>query len=124
VVGSVPLLLLASGVGEGELVQFIVLLFSALMAAAFFAPVVLGVYWGRANRYGAMASMVGGAATTFLWEGFGSPDIDPVLPGVLVSFGLLWVVSLITPPPEGDLLAPYRAPRRVGSSEKGESLPP
>jgi SSS family transporter len=123
VVGSVPLLLLASGVGEGELVQFIVLLFSALMAAAFFAPVVLGVYWGRANRYGAMASMVGGAATTFLWEALGSPDIDPVLPGVLVSFGLLWVVSLVTPAPEGDLLAPYRVPRQ-GGAHRGESLGP
>ncbi|UCC24496.1 MAG: sodium/solute symporter [Gemmatimonadales bacterium] len=118
VVGSVPLLLLASGVGEGELVQFIVLLFSALMGAAFFAPVVLGVYWARANRQGALASMLGGAGTTFLWETFGSQEIDPVLPGVLVSFGLLWIVSLMTPPAPGDPLAPYRPDR--GGAAKGE----
>jgi len=109
VVGSVPLILLATGVGEGELVQFIVLLFSALMAAAFFAPVVLGVYWGRAYRQGALASMLGGAAATFLWEAAGSPTVDPVLPGVVVSFALLWGVSLLTPKPTGDPLGPYRA---------------
>lgn len=108
VVGAVPLLLLATGVGEGELVQFIVLLFSALMGAAFFAPVVLGVFWGRANRFGALASMIGGAVATFAWEAFGSESVDPVLPGVLVSFFLIWVVSLLTNPPEGDLLEPYR----------------
>ncbi|HSM03692.1 MAG TPA: sodium/solute symporter [Longimicrobiales bacterium] len=108
VVGVVPLLLLASGVGEGELVQFIVLLFSALMAAAFFAPVVLGVYWARATRQGALAAMIGGAGATFLWEAFGSETVDPVLPGVVVSFVLLWGVSLATPAPAGDPLAPYR----------------
>ena len=108
VVGSVPLVLLATGIGEGELVQFIVLLFSALMAAAFFAPVVLGVYWGRANRQGALAAMVGGAGATFLWEVFGSEAIDPVLPGVVVSFFLLWAVSLATPPAPEDRIAPYR----------------
>jgi Na+/proline symporter len=43
VVGTIPVVLLLSGVGEGELVQFIVLLFTALMASSFFMPVVLGV---------------------------------------------------------------------------------
>lgn len=115
VVGTVPLILLASGVGEGELVQFIVLLFSALMAAAFFAPVVLGVYWARANRQGALAAMLGGAGATFLWEAAGPETVDPVLPGVVVSFFLLWAVSLLTAPPEGDSLAPYRDPRDIAA---------
>ena len=61
-VGVIPLLLILSGVGKGELVQFIVLLFSALMAASFFAPVVIGVYWRRANAPGALASMAVGAS--------------------------------------------------------------
>jgi len=106
-VGVAPLLLLLSGIGEGELVQFIVLLFTALMGASFFAPVVGGVFWRRATQEGAIAAMLGGVTTTFLWKAFGSGAIDPVLPGFLCSAALLVAVSLLTPrPPEG-ALAPY-----------------
>jgi SSS family transporter len=107
VVGSVPLLLLLSGVGEGELIQFIVLLFTALMAAAFVMPVVGGVVWKRATQEGAMSAMVGGVASTFLWEAFGTPNVEPVLLGFLVSAALFVVVSLLTPPPPDSALAPY-----------------
>lgn len=106
-VGSVPVLLLLTGVGEGELVQFIVLLFSALMAAAFFIPVVLGVYWKRATKEGAAASMVGGAAMTFLWKGFGPESVDPVLPGFLASALLMVGVSYLTRPPSEEVLLRY-----------------
>lgn len=107
VVGSVPLVLLLSGVGEGELVQFIVLLFTALMAAAFVMPVVGGVLWRRATREGATAAMVGGVVVTFLWEVYGAEAIDPVLPGFVMS-ALLWVgVSLATPPPPEAAVRPY-----------------
>jgi SSS family transporter len=106
-VGCVPVVLLLSGVGEGELVQFIVLLFTALMAAAFFMPVVLGVYWRRGTKEGAASAMVGGVAATFLWKGFGAESIDPVLPGFLASTVLMVVVSLLTKPPPLSALEPY-----------------
>lgn len=107
VVGVVPVLLLLSGVGEGELVQFIVLLFTALMASSFFIPVVLGVYWRRATREGAAAAMIGGVAMTLAWEFFGSEAVDPVLPGFLLSAALMVLVSLLTPPPPASATAPY-----------------
>jgi SSS family transporter len=106
-VGCVPVVLLLTGVGEGELVQFIVLLFTALMAAAFFMPVVLGVYWRRGTKEGAAAAMVGGVAATFLWKGFGLETIDPVLPGFLASAVLMVGVSLLTKPPPATALKPY-----------------
>ena len=112
VVGTVPVLLLLSGIGEGELVQFIVLLFTALMAAAFVMPVVGGVLWRRATRAGAASSMLGGVGATFLWEIFGSGDIEPVLPGFLVSAVLIALfvgVSLVTEPPPARALEPYFA---------------
>jgi Na+/proline symporter len=107
VVGCIPAVLLLTGVGEGELVQFIVLLFTALMAASFFMPVVLGVYWRRATKEGAAAAMVGGVAATFLWKGFGLESIDPVLPGFLTSAVLMVGVSLLTPPPPEVALDPF-----------------
>lgn len=107
VVGSVPVILLLSGIGEGDLVQFIVLLFTALMAAAFVLPVVGGVVWRRATREGAASAMVGGVTATFLWEVFGASSVEPVLCGFLVSAALFVGVSLITPPPPEHALAPY-----------------
>ena len=107
IVGSIPVLLLLSGVGEGELIQFIVLLFTALMAAAFVMPVVGGMLWRRATKEGAAAAMVGGVTATFLWEAFGPASIEPVLAGFLVSAALFISVSLVTPPPPQSALDPY-----------------
>lgn len=107
IVGSVPVVLLLSGVGEGELVQFIVLLFTALMAAAFVLPVVGGVLWRRATREGAAAAMVGGVGATFLWEAFGAASVEPVLCGFIASAVLYVGVSLVTPPPPASAIEPY-----------------
>jgi len=107
VVGCIPVLLLLTGIGEGQLVQFIVLLFTALMAAAFFMPVVMGVYWRRGTKEGAAAAMVGGVTATFLWKAVGKGSIDPVLPGFLTSAVLMIGVSLLTPPPPMEALEPY-----------------
>ena len=107
VVGIVPLGLILSGIGEGELIQFIVVLFSALMAAGFFIPVVGGVWWKRATKEGAIAAMVGGVTITMLWKALGPEAIDPVLPGFLAS-ALLWVVvSRFTPAPPAEALEGY-----------------
>lgn len=107
VVGVAPLLFVLTGVGEGELIQLIVLLFSALMAASFFVPVIGGIFWRRATREGAIAAMLGGVATAALWKLWGPSAIDPVLPGFLVSAVAMVVVSLLTPPPPATALAPY-----------------
>ena len=107
-VGSAPLVLILTGVGEGELVQFIVLLFTALMASSFFMPVVLGVYWLRATKEGAAAAMLGGITICFAWKAFGSAGVDPVLPGFIASTLLFVGVSLVTPPPPETAVAPFR----------------
>jgi Na+/proline symporter len=109
VVGTVPLILVLTGVAQGDLIQFIVLLFTALMAASFFSPVLLGVYWRRATREGAIAAMLGGVTVTMLWKAFGSASIDPVLPGFLISATLMVAVSLLTPAPPPEAIAPYFA---------------
>ncbi len=109
-VGTAPLVLILSGVGRGELVQFIVLLYTAVMASSFFVPVVLGVYWSRATKAGALASMAGGVLTCFGWKLFGASHIDPVLPGLLVSLTLFVLVSVLTKAPSDGAFAPFRPP--------------
>ncbi|MDH5643614.1 MAG: sodium:solute symporter family protein [Gemmatimonadota bacterium] len=106
-VGCAPVILLLSGIGEGELVQFIVILFSALMASSFFIPVMAGIFWTRATREGAAASMLGGVSATFLWKAFGNPNVDPVVAGFLCSSILMFFVSIGTKPPPAKALEPY-----------------
>jgi SSS family transporter len=112
IVGTVPVILLLSGVGEGELIQFIILLFTALMAASFFMPVVLGVLWRRGTKNGAIAAMLGGVTTTFAWKALGHPAIDPVLPGFIVSAILMVGVSLLTTPPSQATVDRYLGSRQ------------
>ncbi len=96
VTGAIPLGLLLAGVGKGELVQFIVLLFSAMMASCFLAPVVLGLFWRGANHVGAIAAMLSGLTACIGWKALGPASIDPVLPGVVASTIALVVGSQFT----------------------------
>ncbi len=106
-VGIIPLGSVLLGFAEGELIQFIVVLFTAMMASGFFVPVVGGVIWKRATKQGAIASMVGGVSTTTLWKVFGDPLIYPVLPGFLIAVLFFVVFSLFTNAPDPSSWRPY-----------------
>lgn len=107
VVGIVPVFLILAGFSEGELIQFIVVLYTAIIAASFVVPVVGGIYWKRATAAGAIASMIGGAAVTGLWKAYGDPNIFPVLPGFIASLVLFVSISLLTRPPNKEAWQPY-----------------
>src|SRR5205807_6891990 len=97
--------------------QYLILFTGAGMACTFLAPTVLGLYWRRATRAGALAGLVGGFGTVTVlyvlgWLGFAKAgktgpaaqdfapvyplSLDPVLWGLVVSFVLAIVVSLLT----------------------------
>ena len=107
IVGIIPLISIISGFAEGELIQFIVILFTAIMAAGFFTPVVGGILWKRATKQGAIAAMIGGVLVTGLWKAFGDPLIYPVIPGFLTSVLSYVVISLMTKPPPKSAWKPY-----------------
>ncbi len=107
IVGVIPLILIISGIGEGELIQFIVVLFSALMASGFFVPVVIGVWWRGASKQGAIAAMIGGVSSAMLWKALGPSSIDPVLPGFGVALILFFVISVLTKRPSDEALSRY-----------------
>jgi SSS family solute:Na+ symporter/sodium/pantothenate symporter len=100
--------------------QYLILFTGAGMGCTFLAPTVLGLYWRRATRAGALAGLVSGFVTVvglyvLGWLGIGKEgktgpaakdiapvyflDFDPILWGLVVSFVLAVLVSLLTAPP-------------------------
>ncbi len=98
-------------------ILFMVGLAFSIGASAFFPALVLGIFWKRANRPGAVAGMVVGLAVTLFYvvrthAFFGGSmanawfDINPISAGVFgMPLGLLTivVVSLLTPPPPQEI---------------------
>jgi len=81
------------------------------LAAAFIFPLLAGLYWPRANKYGAIAAMLGGSgiyilSSYFKWTG---RTVHAILPGMVACVVLLVVVSLITKEPSKEELEGFWA---------------
>jgi len=78
-----------------------------------FGPVVMcALFWKRCNRFGAIAGMLGGGITIFVWHYLLRPmggilGIYELLPGFVVGLLLCVVISLITPAPSKDIEAEF-----------------
>jgi cation/acetate symporter len=95
----------------------------SLAGASFFPALVMGIWWKRANKTGAVAGMVAGlVVTTYYMIGsrffgvswFGTQTIASAIFGLPVGFLVIWIVSLLTEaPPKGvqDLVVSVRYPR-------------
>jgi cation/acetate symporter len=100
----------------------------SIAAASFFPALVCGVFWKRANRWGAVAGMLVGLGITLYYVArthsyFGGSmaaawfDIQPISAGIFGLFGGfvgIVVVSLLTPAPdeaEQDFVENVRYPR-------------
>lgn len=71
--------------------------------AAVMAPFILGVWWHKANRAGALAGMSAGIITWYVVSGT-HPDVPADLIGFFVSVGVMLVVTPLTQtldPPRG-----------------------
>jgi Na+/proline symporter len=61
-----------------------------------FIPLVMGLFWKRANTLGALCSVIGGLGSWLLMEVFGSESIwPPQLVGLLVAFLAMIAGSLL-----------------------------
>jgi cation/acetate symporter len=140
---------IAAGVGVGlagwlgihppGFVAEVVALAFGLAASSFFPVILLGIFSKRMNREGAIAGMVSGLLFTtgyivhfkFLggtadqwFLGISPEGIGSV--GMLVNFGVAWVVSRLTPPPPLEiqtLIEEIRVPRGAGEAHEME-VPP
>ena len=94
-------------------ILFMVGLAFSIAASAFFPALVLGIFWKRANKWGAVAGMLAGLGVTLYYivrthPFFGGSmgdawfDIHPISCGVFgvpLGFMVIAIVSLLTPPP-------------------------
>lgn len=76
---------------------------------ASFGPLVLfALFWRRSNKWGALAGMLSGGITVFVWKFLVRPiggmwDIYELLPAFIVSSVFIIAVSLLTKAPEKEI---------------------
>ncbi|SKA84297.1 cation/acetate symporter [Paucidesulfovibrio gracilis DSM 16080] len=120
------------GINPPGFVAQVVALAFGLGAASFFPVIVLGIFWKRTTREGAIAGMVAGIGFTMLYIiqctpafmgmepwllGIKSTGIGTV--GMLLNFVVTFTVSLMTPPPPAEiqeLVESVRIPRGAGAA--------
>jgi len=100
-------------------ILFMVGLAFSIAASAFFPALVLGIFWKRANKWGAIAGMLSGLGITLWYVVRTHPffhgsmanawfDIESISAGVFgvpLGFVVAIVVSLLTPPPSAEVRA-------------------
>ena len=113
----------------------------SLAASAFFPPLVMGVFWKRANKWGAIVGMLAGLSvcvyymlrTYPFFTNMGVPKMDlwfglnPISAGMFglpVGLVTIWIVSLLTAPPSKevqDLVEHVRYPHLKGDAIVSEA---
>jgi len=76
--------------------------------SAFGPVIILSLYWKRMNKWGALAGMIMGSLTVILWEQFEAlSPIYEMIPGFIMGFLSIIVVSLLTPKPSQEICAEF-----------------
>ncbi len=105
---ALAVLILAIAVNPPGLIAEITAVAFALAGNTLFPVFLLGIWWDRANKYGAVCGMLAGLAITFLpvLAGHLIPGLREWLPptasaliGAPIVLLIMIVVSLLTPPP-------------------------
>ena len=82
---------------------------------ACFGPLMLfSLFWKRCNKYGAIAGMLSGGATIFIWKYLVRPlggawNIYELLPAFLVACVFIVVVSLLTKAPDKEIVKEFES---------------
>lgn len=76
---------------------------------ATFGPVMLtALFWKRSNKWGALAGMIAGGVTVFVWKFIvrpmgGALDIYELLPAFIAALSGIIIISLVTAKPEKEI---------------------
>jgi sodium/proline symporter len=75
---------------------------------AAFGPVLLmGLFWKRTTRQGALAGVIIGGLTVLIWKQFAFFGLYEIIPGFVLSLVAIYVVSMLTPEPEPELVSTF-----------------
>ena len=82
--------------------------------AAFGPVIICALFWKRTTLPGAIAGMVAGGATVFVWKYLVAPlggafAIYELLPAFLIGTAAIVIVSLLTKEPDKEILAEFEA---------------
>jgi cation/acetate symporter len=129
------------GINPPGFVAEVVAFAFGLAAASFFPVILLGIFWKRATKEGAIAGMLTGLTFTAVMIALiRSPQIfgtaEPLLAdflgvnaqgvgtvGMMLNFAVMWIVSLLTPPPPAEvqeMVEHIRYPRLRSAEERVE----
>jgi cation/acetate symporter len=123
------------GINPPGFVAAVVALAFGLAAASFFPAIILGIFYQRMNKQGAIAGMISGLSVTLLymftykfnlfgettsadwWFGISPEGFGTV--GMMINFAVSLIVSSMTPPPPQnvmDIVDNIRFPRGAGAA--------
>jgi len=109
---------------DEDSVIFTVVAFAWAGFGATFGPIMIfSLFWKRVTRAGAIAGMVTGGVTVFIWKLLIRPlggylDIYELLPAFVVSCLAIVIVSLITSPPSKEIQEEFEQAKNYNYSLK------
>ncbi|MCK9313612.1 MAG: sodium/proline symporter PutP [Methanocorpusculum sp.] len=88
--------------------------------ATFGSVILVGLFWKRMNWQGALAGILAGGITAFLWYVFlaAPTGIYEMIPGVIVSLLAIYIVSKLTLPPSKEVADTFDAYVKEIGTEK------
>lgn len=99
---------IALALAQPPLVQWIILFALGGIGASALAPILLGMYWKRGNRWGALAAICSGMTLYVLGltvvPEIGLFGMHPSFPSTVAAALVYVLVSLATPPPSEEVL--------------------
>jgi cation/acetate symporter len=106
----------------------------SLAGASFFPALVMGIWWKRTNKPGALAGMIVGLGVTLYYmigsrffglSWFGTNTVASGVFGLPAGFLVTWIVSLLTPPPDAatqELVTSVRYPKSHSAAQAINAL--
>ena len=98
-----------------DYLQYLVIYAIGGLEATFFAPIVFGLYWKRANTWGAITSMYSGLISYIvLGEFFPNPfGMQTIVTATAISILMMIIVSYLTPRPSHQIVSKFLGTQNI-----------
>ncbi len=80
--------------------------------AAFGPAILMSLFWKRTTRNGVVAGIIVGGSTVLIWKQFEFLGLYEIIPGFIFALIAIYVVSLMSPEPDRELVDPFERVNR------------